>query len=74
MSPLVFVIAMNSLHVVEKGEHWVQCKLGKDWRLINPLLFMGDLMLYGRSEEELESLINVVQVFFVGHGPGGVWV
>ena len=40
--------------------------MGTTWEaseVDQPLLFMDDLKLYPRSEEELESLINVVQGF-----------
>ena len=40
----------------------IEYKLGKDQRSINHLLFVDDLMLCGRSEEEQESLINIVRV------------
>ena len=41
----------------------IRNKLGKNQRLTNHLFFMDNLKLYGRTEEELESLINVVQVY-----------
>ena len=45
-----------SHQVVERPEN-IGYKLGKDHRLINHL-FLDNLMLYGKSEEGLESLIN----------------
>ena len=62
LSPLLFVLAMIPLSMLLKRER-VGYKFGKEQRKINHLLFMDDLKLYGRSEEELEKLVEVVRVF-----------
>ena len=38
-------------------------RFGKGHRSVKHLLFRDDLKLYGRSDSELEKLINIVQVF-----------
>ena len=62
MSQLLFVLAIIPLTMLLKREN-IGYKLGKDRSLINHLLIVDDLELYGRSEEELESLVNGVRVF-----------
>ena len=57
MSQLLFVLAMIPLIMVLKWEN-TGYKLKKDQRLFNHMLFMEDLKLYVRSEEELKSLMH----------------
>ena len=38
-------------------------RFGTDGKLVNHLLFMDDLKLYGKSECELNRLVDVVQVY-----------
>ena len=38
-------------------------KLAKDMKPINHLLFIDDLKLYGASEDQLDSLVQVVRIF-----------
>ena len=38
-------------------------KLAKEMMPINHLLFMDDLMLYGASKDQLDSLVQVVRIF-----------
>ena len=62
LSPLLFVLSMIPLTILLKREN-IGYKCGKEQKIINHLLYMDDLKLYGRSEQELESLIDVVRVF-----------
>ena len=61
LPPLLFVIHMIPLTQVP-------CKAKARYTLeggekINHLLFMGDLQLYGRSENEIKGLVSTVEVF-----------
>ena len=62
LSPLLFIIVMLPLSILLKREE-IGYKLGPDGKLINHLLFMDDLKLYGRSEEDLDKLVEVVHVY-----------
>ena len=53
---------MIPLTILLKREN-IGYKFGKEQKMMNYLLYMDDLKLYGRSEQELESLIDVVRVF-----------
>jgi len=54
LSPLIFVIAMIPLSILLKREK-LGYFFGDDGLLINHLLFMDDLKLFGRSKCELEG-------------------
>ena len=62
LSPLLFIIAMIPLSILLRRENKGYV-LGADGRLVNHLLFMDDLKLYGKTEAELEDLVEVVRVF-----------
>lgn len=62
LSPLLFVLALIPLTMLLNRES-IGYKFGMEQRVMNHLLFMDDLKLYGRSEGELERLIEVVEVF-----------
>jgi len=62
LSPLIFVIAMIPLSILLKREK-LGYFFGDDGLLINHLLFMDDLKLFGRSKCELEALVEVVSVY-----------
>lgn len=53
MMPLSFILRREGLGF----------KLGPDGKLINHLLFMDDLKLYGRSEGQLDSLVRIVRTY-----------
>ena len=38
-------------------------KLGNSGRLVNHLLFMDDLKLYGKSKDEVDALLGLVQEY-----------
>ena len=61
LSPLLFVICMIPLyHVLCKAK--ARYTLGGGEK-INHLLFMDDLKLYGKSENEIKGLVSTVEVF-----------
>ena len=62
LSPLLFVIAMIPLSILLKKEN-TGYKFGADGKMVNHLLFMDDLKLYGRSKRDLDALIDLVRVF-----------
>ena len=62
LSPLLFVLSMIPLTILLKREN-IGYKFGKEQKMMNHFLYMDDLKLYGKSEQELESLIDVVRVF-----------
>ena len=62
LSPLLFVLAMVPLTMLLKRET-IGYRFGSGQQMIHHLLFMDDLKLYGRSEEELEKLVDVVDMF-----------
>ena len=61
LSHLLFVICMKPLtHVLRKAK--ARYTLGEREK-INYLLFMDDLKLYGKSENEIKGLVSTVEVF-----------
>ena len=62
LSPLLFIVAMIPLTLLLRREA-MGYKLGQEGRKINHLLFMDDLKLYGRDEEEIKKLCAVVHKF-----------
>ena len=62
LSPLLFVLALIPLSMVLR-----RVKAGYDLAsrkgLLNHLLFMNDLKLYGKNEKQVDTLINTVRVF-----------
>ena len=61
LSPLLFVICMIPLtHVLRKAK--ARYTLGGGEK-INHLLFMDDLKLYGKTENEIKGLESTVEVF-----------
>lgn len=62
LSPLLFIIIMMPLSILLRRED-LGYKLGPGGKFINHLLFMDDLKLYGRTSEQLERLVDVVEVY-----------
>jgi hypothetical protein len=61
LSPLLFCIAINPLSTILH-------KAGKEYAVasgekINHLLYMDDLKLFSKKEEDLNTLVNTVQIF-----------
>ena len=63
LSPLLFIIVMIPLTILLKREY-LGYKWGPSGKLINHLLFMDDIKLYGKSMRELESFVEVVSRTF----------
>ena len=58
-SPLLFVLALLPLtHILRDPGMWYQ--LEKNGAKVNHLFFMDDLNLYGKNEQEINSLIKTV--------------
>ena len=62
LSPLLFVLALIPLSMVLR-----RVKAGYDLAsrkgLLNNILFMADLKLYGKNKKQVDALINTVRVF-----------
>jgi len=62
LSPLLFIIAIIPLTCMLR-----QCdtghQLGDGHGKISHLLFLDDLKLYGRNDQEIESLVHTVRIF-----------
>ena len=60
-SPLLFIVALIPLTLVlrkmKAGYH-----LGEGKGMINHLLYMDDLKLYGKNENQIDSLVQSVRV------------
>lgn len=66
LSPLLFVIAMIPLtSVLRKATPGY---LFKNKTKINHLLYMDDVKMFGKTKQEMESLMNTVRVFSDGIG------
>ena len=61
LSPLLFVIALIPLTQILKATR--HCYSFANKEKINHLLYMDDLKLYAKTEEELDSLLQTVRVF-----------
>ena len=62
MSPLLYVIAMIPMTTILR-QTGLGYQTSKSAAKIFHLLYMDDLKLYGKSSNELESLLNTVQIF-----------
>ena len=62
LSPLLFVLSMVPLSLILKKVNACY-KLGKKECKLNHLLFMDDLKLYAKSEEQTNTLVRTVHVF-----------
>ena len=62
LSPLLFVLSMVPLSLIlKKVNAWY--KWGKEEYKLNHLVFMDDLKLYAKSEEQTNALVRTVYVF-----------
>jgi len=62
LSPLLFIMVMIPLSMLLRREN-LGYRFGPDRKLMNHLLFMDDLKLYGKTERELDALVEVVRVY-----------
>ena len=57
LSPILFVLSLIPLTLVLR-----KIKMGYDLGMVNHLLFMDDLKLYGKNENQVDSLIQSVRI------------
>ena len=62
MSPLLYVIAMIPMTTILR-QTGLGYQISKSAAKISHLLYMADLKLYGKSSNELESLLNTARIF-----------
>ena len=72
LSPLLFVMMMIPLTSVPRQTK-ISYELKKRGKKINDLLFMNDLKLFAKNEDQIDNLVNTVRIFFRGH-QNGIWV
>ena len=61
LSPLLFCIALNPLSaLLDKSTYGYRLKSSTT---INHLLYMDDIKLYAKNEQDIDSLIHLTQVF-----------
>ena len=61
LSPLLFILALIPLTIVLRKVK-AGYDLGKGNGIINHLLFMDDLKLYGKSEKQIDTLVQSVRI------------
>ena len=66
-SPLLFVLALIPLSMVLRKSE-IGYQLGKDQPKINHLLFMDDLKLFAKTEDQIDSLVQTVYLCSVDIG------
>ena len=61
-SPLLFIMSLFPLTMILR-----RCsngyRLGSKNAIVNHLLYLDDLKLYGRNRQEIESLVDTVRIF-----------
>ena len=62
LSPLLFVLVVIPLTLVLRQTK-VSYEVKKVGKKINHLLFMDDLKLFPKNEDQIDSLVNTVNVF-----------
>ena len=62
LSPLLFVLVMIPLTLVLRQTK-ASYELKKGGKKINHLLFMDDLKLFAKNEDQIDSLVNTVRTF-----------
>ena len=72
LSPVLFVLVMMSLTLVFKPIK-ESYQLKKGGKKISQLLFIDDLKLFAKNEDQTDNLVNTVRVFFRGH-QNEIWV
>ena len=63
LSPLLFIVIMLPLSMLLRKEKKLGYLFGSGGKSINHLVFMDDIKLYGKSEKELDALVELVRVF-----------
>ena len=72
LSPVLIALVMILLTLMLRQTK-ASYKLEKGGKKINHLLFVDDLKLFAKNEDQIDSLVNTVRMFFRGH-QNGVWV
>ena len=62
LSPLLFVLVKIPLILILRQTKTF-CELRKGGKKINHLLFMDDLKLFAKNEDQMDSLVNTVRIF-----------
>ena len=62
LSPLQFVMVMSPLSILLNDEA-KGYSLGNSGKLVNHLLFMDNLKLYGKNQDEVDALLGLVQEY-----------
>ena len=62
LSPLLFVLVMIPLTLVLRQTK-ASYELKKGGKKINHLLFMDDLKLFAKNEDQIDNLVNTVIIF-----------
>ena len=62
LSPLLFVLVMIPLTLVLRQTK-ASYELKKGGKKINHLLFMDDLKLFAKNEDQIDNLVNTVRIF-----------
>ena len=62
LSPLLFALVMIPLILV-LGQTKVSYEVKKGGKKINHLLFIDDLKLFAKNEDQIDSLVNTVRTF-----------
>ena len=60
LSPLLFVLGIIPLTLVRQTKAWYELKKGG--KKINHLLFMDDLKLFAKNEDQTDNLANTVRI------------
>ena len=62
LSPLLFLLSMVPLSLILRKEYACY-EWGKEEYKLNRLLFMDDLKLFAKNEEQIDTLVGTVHVF-----------
>lgn len=62
LSPLLFVMTMIPLTLILRKTN-ISYEVKKKGERINHLLFMDDLKLFAKNEDQIDSLVNTVRIF-----------
>ena len=60
MSPILFILSLIPLTYLLNGNKF-GFKIEKE--IINHLLYMDDLKLYGKNDKEIDALVDTVRIF-----------
>ena len=72
LSPVLIALVMIPLTLMLRQTK-ASYELEKGGKKINHLLFVDDLKQFAKNEDQIDSLVNTVRMFFRGH-QNGVWV